>query len=1051
MIADANSSKDELILGLDLGVASIGWALIAPHNKKRPIVAMGVRRFEAGVDGGAAKIEEGKATSRAKVRRDKRQVRRQGFRRARRLSNLFYLLQQNGMLPAGPSKKPEERHAILQRLDAELGKKFADRSNAHVVPYYLRSAATDPSLDLSLLEVGRALYHLAQRRGFKTNLKAANDEEDGVVKQGIGQLYQEIEGANCQTLGQYFATLDPEQLRIRGRWTSRQMFLDEFELIWKTQAGSHPELTNELKEKVRHAIFFQRPLRSQKHLIGHCELETAKRRAPAASLEFQEFRYLQKLNDLTYWDEDCQPQQLSDQQREKLITELEANGDLTFKGIRKLLKLKTSKQNPSLHIFNFEEGGDSKIPGNRTASKLSAILGAQWTSMQPVERGGLVDSILSFQSAPALRKHLVSKWEISDENAQRIVDCRFEDGFGSLSRKAISRLLPHMRQGLNYYQAENAVYPEARKMDAIYDRLPPVNVVFPSLRNPAVVRVLTELKKVVNALIRKYGQPTKIRIELARDLSKSNRQKQAIFKRNRENEKSRERAIKGLLAQMGEKYVTHGNILKVRLAEECRWDCPYTGRRIEMATLVGENPQFDIEHIQPFSRSLNNSFLNKTLCYHEENRSRKKNRTPWEAYGETESWDEMLMRVKNFIGPARNKKLELFSAHAIEEGFAQRLLSDTQFVTKTAADYVGLLFGGRQDSDGKLRVETRTGMLVSYLRDVWQVNRILHGGNQKNRADHRHHAVDALVVACSTNGTVKQLSDAAKRAEELGIRHKFDDVELPWKSFIEDATTAVNEIIVSTRVHRKLNGQIHDESNYSPAFADPIGNDKHHRIRKHLSALSENEVDAIIDPAVRNAVKDKLAQCGCVPSKVFTDDNNLPYIRGRSGRLVPIRKVRIRSRVIPKLVLGTGDSRRYVAPGNNHHAEFYVTFDSKKETPTWDFKVVSLYEAMLRARTSHNVTGDVINRDHGPNTKFMFSLMPGEHLEAEFEPGNRQIARCLSTSEKEAEFILPEDARPRADRRKPGIRIRVSKKRLMEIQPRKVLVDPIGQVFPAND
>jgi len=1050
VIADANSSKDELILGLDLGVASIGWALIAPHNTKRPIVAMGVRRFEAGVDGGAAKIEEGKATSRAKVRRDKRQVRRQGFRRARRMANLFYLLQQNGMLPAGPSKKPEERHAILQRMDAELGKKFADHCNAHVVPYHLRSAATDSSLDLSLLEIGRALYHLAQRRGFKTNLKAANDEEDGVVKQGIGQLYQEIEEANCQTLGQYFATLDPEQLRIRGRWTSRQMFLDEFELIWKTQAGSHPELTDKLKEKVHHVIFFQRPLRSQKHLIGHCELETAKRRAPAASLEFQEFRYLQKLNDLTYWDEGCQPQQLSDQQREKLITELEANGDLTFKGIRKLLKLKTSKQNPSLHIFNFEEGGDSRIPGNRTASKLFAILGTQWTSMQPVERGGLVDSILSFQSAPALRKHLVSKWGTSDENAQRIVDCRFEDGFGSLSRKAISRLLPHMRQGLNYYQAEIAEYPEARKMDAIYDRLPPVNVVFPSLRNPAVLRVLTELKKVVNALIRKYGQPTKIRIELARDLAKSNRQKQAIFKRNRENEKSRERAIKGLLADMGEKYVTPGNVLKVRLAEECNWDCPYTGRRMEMATLVGENPQFDIEHIQPFSRSLNNSFLNKTLCYHEENRSRKKNRTPWEAYGETPSWDDMLMRVKNFIGPARNKKLELFSAHAIEEGFAQRLLSDTQFVTKTAADYVGLLFGGRQDSDGKLRVEARTGMLVSYLRDVWQVNRILHGGNQKNRADHRHHAVDALVVACSTNGTVKQLSDAAKRAEELGIRHKFDDVELPWKNFIKDATTAVNEIIVSTRVHRKLNGQIHDESNFSPPSVDPESKKTYHRIRKPLSSLSANEVEAIIDPAIRDAVKSQLIRIGGAPAQAFKDEANLPYIRGRNGRFVPIKKVRIRSRILPKLVLGKGDSRRYVAPGNNHHAEFLLKFDNHKESAVWDFTVVSLYDSMLRSKKGQQGSCEVIQKDHGPGAKFMFSLVPGEHLEVEIEPGQRQVVRCLSFSDGDLELILPEDARPSTERKASRIRIR-SAKRLTEIQPRKVLVDPIGQVFPAND
>src|SRR5690606_18909595 len=124
-------------------------------------------------------------------------------------------------------------------------------------------------------------------------------------------------------------------------------------------------------------------------------------------------------------------------------------------------------------------------------------------------------------------------------------------------------------------------------------------------------------------------------------------------------------------------------------------------------------------------------------------------------------------------------------------------------------------------------VETRTGMLVSYVRDVWQINRILVGGQQKNRDDHRHHALDALVVACSTEGTVKQLSDAAKRAEQLGIRHKFDDVPLPWDNFITDARHAIDQILVSTRVNRKLNGQIHDESNYSPPYQEPGSNKEH--------------------------------------------------------------------------------------------------------------------------------------------------------------------------------------------------------------------------------
>lgn len=1059
MIKLAANSTDRLVLGLDLGVASIGWSLIDLRKKRNKIVAMGVRRFEAGVDGDSSAIERGKAVSRNTKRREKRQVRRQGNRRGRRLAKLFFLLQKYDLLPAGESRTPEQRHALLQKFDAELAKKYASGEspacNPHVVVYHLRRLALDTKTALPPHELGRALYQLAQRRGFQTNLKASQgDEDEGVVKQGISQLNSDMIAAGAETVGAYFATLDPEEIRIRGKWTGRSMFLDEFKRIWAAQAPLHPHLTEDAGKEIHHAIFFQRPLKSQKHLIGHCELETSKRRAPIGCLEFQEFRMIQKVNDLTYMAPDGQILKPTSEQRQRLLDLLEREGDRTFNQVRTALGLKRPKGDKDSYTFNFEEGGAKHLPGNRTAAKLRGILEAKWDKLSTERQRELVDSILGFQSAPALRRHLTGKWNFSADQAGRITDARFEDGFGGLSRKAIDRVLPEMRTGKPYKTVEKELYPDARKNEIQVDELPPVFSAFPSLRNPSVARVLTELRKVINALIREYGIPDLVRVELARELKKNNKQREQIFKRIQDNQRARERAAKRILDELGEKYNTERNNLKVRLADECDWHCPYTGKGIEMATLIGDNPQFDIEHIHPFSLSLDNSFANKTLCYHEENRNHKKNLTPFLAYSSDESrWDEIVTRVKNFRGAARNRKLELFTAPALETDFSNRMLTDTQYVSRLAAEYVGLLFGGVIDAAKKTRVETRTGPLTSFLRREWNLNRILGPSDEKNRADHRHHAIDALAVACSSNAMVQALAKAASSAEESGLRRQFAEIPLPWETFLEETREQVNAIVVSTRVNRKVNGQIHDETIYSPPFPLAGGKDAHYRVRKPLERLSTSEVEKIIDPYIRAAVQEHIAKFGGDQKKAFEDRNNHPYVQGRNGRLIPIHKVRIQGRLKKPLKLGNGDAARYVAPGNNHHVEFFQRFDPKQESPVWDYRIVNLYEAMSRiSPPKGQQRTPVIQRDHGPNTLFAFSLIQGEHVDVEFKSGVRTVIRCLKFSKDDFEFILLSDARTDKERKSANARIRItSLKKFQELNPRKVLVDPIGRVFPAND
>ena len=245
------ATKTPYVLGLDLGVQSVGWAVIDLDHRGRPcgLRRSGVRCFESGV-GSETEIASGKDESQNVKRRQARLQRRQLWRRGRRLKKVFHVLQKAGLLPGDTCKTPEQRHELINKLDAELAKTYIpehDRVAGHLLPYRLRCLALDHPLPPFAL--GRALFHLAQRRGFLSNRKSESkdDKEAGQVKAGIGELYQKMLETNSRTLGEYFAGLDPEgeKQRIRKRWTARQMYFDEFEKILAVQAPHHPSLTGE--------------------------------------------------------------------------------------------------------------------------------------------------------------------------------------------------------------------------------------------------------------------------------------------------------------------------------------------------------------------------------------------------------------------------------------------------------------------------------------------------------------------------------------------------------------------------------------------------------------------------------------------------------------------------------------------------------------------------------------------------------------------------------------------------------------------------------------
>ena len=770
------------VLGLDLGSASIGWAIIEPGKS---VVDCGVRIFDPGVNPEMFnKGQEGSSNN--LVRRTARLHRRQLRRRAARQRDLFELLQQHSLLPGKATRDSQQRHNILEQLDAALRAEWSDRLTAEGVPeqsliYLLRKQALDARLQPH--ELGRVLYHLAQRRGFKSNrrdtaaiaaaegskakpVKAKDDAS--VVKAGIQQLEAEMAAAGSRTLGEHFATLSAASQTVRRHWTDRKWFVDEFEAIWQAQAPHHGALTPELKQRVFQLLFCQRPIANNAHLIGKCELEPSERRAPMATLLAQRFRYLQKLNDLAI-DGPINQQALTCEQRTILLSAFESKADLKFDDIRKLLGF-----DKSVH-FNLERGGEKKLPGNRTNAAMLRAIPQLWPALSDVDKDAIVEQWTEANDEEDLIARLTTHCALSLDDAAAICKVHPEDRYHNVSLLAMSRLLPLMGQGVAFKTAEDNTYGQRFSGGKPLDLLPPAKDALPSIPNPAVMRALSELRKVVNAIVRHYGKPAQVRIELARDLKRNAKQRELNWKRSRERETERTAAMTRILNEAHRPQPSNQDIERVLLLKECRETCVYCGQPINFQRLF--NGDVDIDHILPRNRFPDNSFANKCLAHRACNQH-KLGRTPFEAFGSDEElWPNIIARVKTWNN---YDKLERFNLRddgefdpEREESFAARRLNDTRYVSKLAARYVGMLYGGRDipqpDGTAKRVVFASTGMLTASLRRTWGLEAILREPEPaetsrkpgKQRTDNRHHAIDAVVIALTSNAVIQQASSIA--------------------------------------------------------------------------------------------------------------------------------------------------------------------------------------------------------------------------------------------------------------------------------------------------
>ncbi len=991
----------EYVLGLDLGSNSVGWAMITPEDETLDndlSIFAGARVFPEGLD----QLNQKKEKPRGQDRRMARGQRRTHQRRSSRREQLAEILQSAGMFPKD-----------IDELSALLAAK----------PYPLRAKGLDESL--SPYEFGRVLYHLCQRRGFKSNRKQEKSKEDGKVKKETDKLQGLIEAADCRTLGEYLAKLDDafrhtdtKSLRIRNRYTLRVMYEHEFALLWDAQAAFHPNtLTDDLKKEVHHAIFFQRPITWDKDKIGECELEEGEKRCPKAHWLGQQSRLLQEINLLRVLDAGGEERPLNADERTKLVAALSPKTKLTFDQIRKLLQFF------DWQTFNLESQSKRKdLKGNPVENALQRKALKKWYNDASSElREEIYTALAEIEDEDELRTLAVEQWKLDEKQVEDLLKISLPTKRFNVSIKAMRKMMPFLETGCIYSDAkEKAGYALTQKIET-RDSLPPIDEAVEYLTNPLVHRALSETRKVVNAIVRKYGVPKEIVVELARDMKNSAQKRKDIFFDNLKHRKENEEARERLIQEFGVPNPSRDDIIKYKLWEECDGICVYTGRIISKAQLVSGEVQ--IEHILPYSRTLDDSYMNKTLCYADENRDRKGNKTPYEAYN---SDPELYEKIQQRIRPLPYPKRRRFTQKEIDlDKFAERQLNDTRYMSRVAIDYLRML---------GCNVRSVKGQTTSELRHQWGLNDILNplAPNMKNRDDHRHHAVDAAVIAMTTRSALQKLSTVKYNPE----RPRLDP---PWENFRDDLEKAVNAINVSFRPARKIAGKLHKDTAYGPGKTKgsavlrvPVGK----LTPKMIEEIRDLKIREIIQQAVLNADREnkKLGdKIVCMPSGV------------------PIKKVRIErteKTLVPIRKDENGREIKFVKPGENHHVEIY-----EKEDGTWTGRAVSRFETHQRLRRKE----PVINRNLDDGSKFVMSLCIDDMvlLDNPPKPDIGRLYRIQNTSVSSPLLTLRLHTTAKTDDKEEAIK----KTRLLVAiwetfqswKPKKVTVDPLGRILPCND
>lgn len=818
-------------LALDIGTTSIGWCMIRLNAQDEPcaVIRAGVRIFSDGREPARGKGEVG--TSLAATRRAARAARRRRDRLLKRKGRLVEALVRLGFW-----------------TDAEMPRKAL----AALDPYLLRARGLEHLLTPA--EFGRALFHLNQRRGFLSNRKTdKKDNDSGLLTSAIRQVREQLASDGVQTIGQWLAKRHERRESVRGRlrgktardraydlYIDRAMIAHEFDTLWAKQSELNPAFYSEDKRaQLRDILLFQRPLRPV--LPGRCTLLPDEPRAPLALPSTQRFRIYQEVNNLRFVGDDLREQPLTLAQRDAIAGLLE-RGDAKFTRMLKALKL------PGTTKFNLQDVKRDALKGNATAKELSkeGLFGPAWFSFEPAMQDEIVSRLLDEADEDKLIAWLKERTGISKEQAVQVASAGLAEGYGSLSRAALARVLPQLqREVMPYSEAvtragfeSHSALSAAEQTEEVRDALPyygealqrhvgfadprardndPPEKQFGRIANPTVHIGLNELRKVVNKLIGRYGHPSEVIVEIARELKQGREQRQREHElqaeRQSQNEQFREKIRS--LPGYADRQVTAQDLQLMRLWVELNPQdaasrrCPYTGEVIGPTMLFSE--KVEIEHILPFSQTLDDSLNNKTVALRRANRE-KGNRTPYEAFGHNpEGYDyEAILQRAALMSKEKAKR---FAPDGYERwlkednDFLARALTDTAYLSRIAREYLSLICPAN-------RVRVIPGRLTAMLRGKFGLNGVLGLDGEKNRDDHRHHAVDAAVIGVTDQGLLQKFARASASAREQSLGRLVETIPLPWPSYAEHVRRAVHSIIVSHKPDHGHEGALHNDTAY---------------------------------------------------------------------------------------------------------------------------------------------------------------------------------------------------------------------------------------------
>ena len=845
------------VLGLDLGVGSIGWCLIALDAQGDPaeILGMGSRVVPLNNATDAADFSVGKAFT-ANQERTARRTMRRGFARYQlRRYRLRRELEKVGMLPDA---------ALIQLPLMEL--------------WELRKRAATAGERLTLPELGRVLCHINQKRGYRhvKSDAAAIVGDEGEKKKDSNSAYLAGIRANDEklqdehkTVGQYFA----EQLRqnqsesptggisyrIKDQIFSRQRYIDEYDQIMAAQRVYYPDILTDvfirmLRDEV---IFMQRPLKSCKHLVSLCEFEKqekvmrvqqddgkggrqlVERRvkfgpkvAPKSSPLFQLCRIYEAVNNIRLTRPDGSPRDITPEERAKIVAHLQSSASLSFAALKKLLKEKA--------LIADQLTSKSGLKGNSTRVALASALQPypQYhhlldmeleTRMMTVqltdeetgevterEVAVVTDSyvrqplyrlwhiLYSIEERDAMRRALITQLGMKEEDLDGgLLDQLYrldfvKPGYGNKSAKFICKLLPQLQQGLGYSEACTAVgyrHSNSPTSEEITERILLEKIPLlqrNELRQPLVEKILNQMINLVNALKAEYGVD-EVRVELARELKMSREERERMTIQNDKRKKANGKVAERI-RQCG-LYPTKPRIQKYMLWEEAGKVCMYCGRSIEEEQCLNGD-DMEVEHIIPKSVLYDDSYGNKTCACHECNQT-KGNRTALEYIRAEGREAEYMKRINDLL---KEKKIS-YSKHQrlrwlkedIPSDFLERQLRLTQYISRQAMAIL---------QQGIRRVSASEGGVTARLRSLWGYGKILHTlnldrydsmgetervsregeateelhiTNWSKRMDHRHHAIDALVVACTRQSYIQRLN---RLSSEFGRGNKkMEDLE----------------------------------------------------------------------------------------------------------------------------------------------------------------------------------------------------------------------------------------------------------------------------------